>query len=53
MVVALRAQMDGHQHLDVTLELDVLEQDVVTGGEVVGLKQLLITIMMTALMNTL
>ena len=53
MVVVLIAQMDGHQQVDVIQELDVQDEDLVTGGEVVGLKQLLGTDMTTALMNTL
>ena len=51
VVTALIAQLDGHQQLDVIRDLDVQDQDLVTGGEVVGLKQLLIPVMMIALMN--
>ena len=51
VVTALPAQMDGHQQVDVIQDLDVQDQDLVTGGGVVGLKQLLIFVMMIVLMN--
>ncbi len=53
VIVVLVAQRGGHQQVDVIQEVDVLEEDVVTGGEVVGLKQMVGGDMMTALMNTL
>ncbi len=51
VIVVLIAQRGGHQQVDVIQEVDVLEEDVVTGGEVVGLKQMVGGDMMTALMN--
>ena len=36
IVDALIAQLDGYQQVGVTLELDVVDEELVIGGEVVG-----------------
>jgi len=51
VIVALIAQLDGYQQVGVTLELDVVDEELVIGGEVVGSLQMVGGDMMTVLMN--
>ena len=51
VIVALIAQRDGHQQVVVTLEESVVDEELVTGGEVVGLSRLVGGDLMTVLMN--
>ena len=51
VIVALTAQLVGYQQVGVTLELDVVDEELVIGGEVVGSLQMVGGDMMTVLMN--